>query len=124
MKEVEDEIYNIQLKKADYFVKWIPNNMKTAVCDVPPRGLNMSATFIANSTAINELFKKTAEQFAAMYRRKAFVHWYTVEGMDEMEFNDANANVNDLISEYQQYQEAPEVSDPYAESDEESNTYN
>lgn len=105
MKEVEDEIYNIQQKKASYFVPWIPNNMKTAVCDVPPKGLNMSATFIANSTSIQELFKKVAEQFAAMFRRKAFVHWYTGEGMDEIEFNEANANVNDLISEYLQYQD-------------------
>ena len=30
----------------------IPNNIKTAVCDIPPRGLKMSATFIGNSTAI------------------------------------------------------------------------
>ena len=28
------------------------------------------------------------------------------EGMDEMEFTEAAANMNDLVSEYQQYQEA------------------
>ena len=26
------------------------------------------------------------------------------EGMDEMEFNEAESNMNDLVSEYQQYQ--------------------
>ena len=36
-----------------------------------------------------------------MFRRKAFVHWYTGEGVDEMEFIEAESNVNDLISEYQ-----------------------
>jgi tubulin beta len=41
-----------------------------------------------------------------MFRRKAFLHWYTGEGMDEMEFEEAESNMNDLISEYQQYQEA------------------
>ena len=41
-----------------------------------------------------------------MFRRKAFLHWYTGEGMDEMEFTEAESNMNDLISEYQQYQEA------------------
>ena len=35
---------------------------------------------------------------------KAFLHWYTNEGMDEMEFTEAESNLNDLISEYQQYQ--------------------
>jgi hypothetical protein len=49
-------------------VEWIPNNVKTAVCDIPPRGLKMSATFIGNSTAIQELFKRISEQFTAMFR--------------------------------------------------------
>ena len=35
-------------------------------------------------------------------RTKAFVHWYTAEGMDEMEFDEAIANVGVLCDEYQQ----------------------
>ena len=34
------------------------------------------------------------------------LHWYTGEGMDEMEFTEAESNMNDLVSEYQQYQDA------------------
>ncbi|KAI8431683.1 hypothetical protein MSG28_016157 [Choristoneura fumiferana] len=34
----------------------------------------------------------------------AFLHWYTGEGMDEMEFTEAESNMNDLVSEYQQYE--------------------
>jgi len=78
--------------------------VKVAVCDIPPRGLRMSATFIGNTTAIQEIFKRISEQFTAMFRRKAFLHWYTGEGMDEMEFTEAESNMNDLVSEYQQYQ--------------------
>jgi len=66
----------------------------------------MSVTFIGNSTAIQEMFKRVGEQFTAMFRRKAFLHWYTGEGMDEMEFTEAESNMNDLVSEYQQYQDA------------------
>jgi len=66
----------------------------------------MSSTFIGNSTSIQEMFKRIAEQFTAMFRRKAFLHWYTGEGMDEMEFTEAESNMNDLVSEYQQYQDA------------------
>ncbi|KAI8423475.1 hypothetical protein MSG28_012596 [Choristoneura fumiferana] len=106
MKEVDEQMMNIQNKNSSYFVEWIPNNVKTAVCDIPPRGLKMSATFIGNSTAIQELFKRISEQFTAMFRRKAFLHWYTGEGMDEMEFTEAESNMNDLVSEYQQYQDA------------------
>nr|BAM20375.1 beta-tubulin [Papilio polytes] len=52
-----------------------------------------------------------------MFRRKAFLHWYTGEGMDEMEFTEADSNMSDLISEYQQYQEAG-VEDDEVEFDE------
>jgi tubulin beta len=88
MKEVDEQMLNVQNKNSSYFVEWIPNNVKTAVCDIPPRGLKMSGTFIGNSTAIQELFKRISEQFTAMFRRKAFLHWYTGEGMDEMEFTE------------------------------------
>ena len=49
------------------------------VCDIPPKGLKMSATFLGNTTAIQEMFKRVSEQFTAMFRRKAFLHWYTGE---------------------------------------------
>lgn len=66
----------------------------------------MSSVFIGNSTAIQEAWKRVADQFTVMFRRKAFLHWYTGEGMDEMEFTEAESNLNDLVSEYQQYQDA------------------
>ena len=93
MKEVDEQILSIQNKNSSYFVEWVPNNVKTAVCDIPPRGIKMAATFIGNSTAIQELFKRVAEQFTAMFRRRAFLHWYTGEGMDEMEFTEAESNM-------------------------------
>ena len=52
-----------------------------------------------------------------MFRRKAFLHWYTGEGMDEMEFTEAESNMNDLVSEYQQYQEASADDDDYVDED-------
>ncbi|VVD02438.1 unnamed protein product, partial [Leptidea sinapis] len=60
----------------------------------------------SNTTAIQELFKRVSEQFTSMFRRKAFLHWYTGEGMDEGDFTEADNNLSDLISEYQQYQDA------------------
>ena len=85
MKEVEEQMQNVQNKNSSYFVEWIPNNVLTAQCDIPPRGLKMAVTFLGNSTAIQELFKRVSDQFTAMFKRKAFLHWYTQEGMDEME---------------------------------------
>ena len=119
MKEVEDQMQAVQRKNSSYFVEWIPNNVQTALCSIPPRGLKMSSTFVGNSTSIQELFKRVGDQFSAMFRRKAFLHWYTGEGMDEMEFTEAESNMNDLVSEYQQYQEAT-ADDEEAEYEEEA----
>ncbi|XP_023942209.1 tubulin beta chain isoform X2 [Bicyclus anynana] len=117
MKEVDEQMLTVQDKNSSYFVEWIPNNVKVAVCDVPPRGLKMAATFVGNTTAIQEIFKRISEQFTLMFRRKAFLHWYTGEGMDEMEFTEAESNMNDLVSEYQQYEEVG-VDDEFDEQEE------
>lgn len=85
MKEVEEQMQNVQNKNSAFFVEWIPNNVLTAQCDIAPRGHKMAVTFLGNSTAIQELFKRVSDQFTAMFKRKAFLHWYTQEGMDEME---------------------------------------
>jgi len=106
-KEVEDQMMSVKNKNSSYFVEWIPNNIKSSVCDIPPKNLKMAATFVGNSTSIQELFRRISEQFTAMFKRKAFLHWYTGEGMDEMEFTEAESNLKDLVEEYQQYQEAP-----------------
>ena len=44
----------------------------------------LSEFYLANTTAMIDLWKRVAEQFTAMFRRKAFLHWYTGEGMDEI----------------------------------------
>merc|ERR1719184_474019 len=82
-KEVDEQMLNVQNKNSSYFVEWIPNNIKSSVCDIPPKGLKMATTFIGNSTCIQEMFKRVAE-----------------------EFTEAESNMNDLVSEYQQYQDA------------------
>uniref|UniRef100_A0A453LYK5 Tubulin beta chain n=1 Tax=Aegilops tauschii subsp. strangulata TaxID=200361 RepID=A0A453LYK5_AEGTS len=117
-KEVDEQMLNVQNKNSSYFVEWIPNNVKSSVCDMPPRGLKMAGTFVGNSTSIQEMFRRVSEQFTAMFRRKAFLHWYTGEGMDEMEFTEAESNMNDLVAEYQQYQDAT-ADEEYDEEEEE-----
>eukprot|EP01089_Gocevia_fonbrunei_P009372 TRINITY_DN21656_c0_g1_i1.p1 TRINITY_DN21656_c0_g1~~TRINITY_DN21656_c0_g1_i1.p1 ORF type:complete len:461 (-),score=109.42 TRINITY_DN21656_c0_g1_i1:72-1454(-) len=105
-KEVDDQMLAIQNKLSSQFVQWIPNNIKSSICSIPHTGLKMSGTFIGNSTAIQELFRRVGTQFTAMFKRKAFLHWYTEEGMDEMEFTEAESNMVDLVAEYEQYQAA------------------
>ena len=66
MKEVDEQMLSVQSKNSSYFVEWIPNNVKTAVCDIPPRGMKMASTFIGNSTAIQDLFKVRFSKFSIL----------------------------------------------------------
>lgn len=105
-KVVDEQMFNIQYKNSSYFVEWIPNNCQTAICDIPPRGYKMTGTFIGNTTAIQEVFRRVGKQYTAMFRRKAFLHWFTGEGMTEADFKEAESGMLDLVAEYQQYQQA------------------
>ncbi|XP_010178052.1 PREDICTED: tubulin beta-4 chain-like, partial [Mesitornis unicolor] len=60
--------------------------------------------------------------FPRLHFFMAFLHWDTGEGMDEMEFTEAESNMNDLVSEYQQYQDATaeEEGEMYEDDEEES----
>ena len=48
---------------------------------------------------------------------------YTGEGMDEMEFTEAESNMNDLVSEYQQYQDATAEDDDDEYDDDDDRDY-
>jgi len=115
--DVDDNMDKLQSKQADDFVEWIPNNIKSSIVETPPVTSSMSATFIANTTALKGIFQRLATQFGAMYRRKAFLHWYKGEGMDEMEFQEADKNVRDLITEYQDKQDATYEEEEGSEDD-------
>uniref|UniRef100_A0AAF5PIK8 Tubulin_C domain-containing protein n=1 Tax=Wuchereria bancrofti TaxID=6293 RepID=A0AAF5PIK8_WUCBA len=71
------------------------NNIKIDSCKLGADGSVISAAFLGNTTAIKDIFDVRKTLFITMFRRKAFVHWYTSKGMDEAQFE-----MRDLISEY------------------------
>jgi tubulin beta len=105
-KDVDEQMLNMQMKNTAYFVEWIPNNIKSSMCNIPNAGFNGNAVFMGNTTAMKMLNTRILEQFSKLYAVKAYLHWYTGEGMDEMEFQEAESNVTDLVAEYTQYEEA------------------
>jgi len=115
--DIDDQVAKLQEKHQEQFVEWIPNNVKTSVVDIGPTTSAVSATFVCNSTSLKGIFQRLATQFGAMYKRKAFLHWYKGEGMDEMEFQEADKNIRDLITEYQDKQDAQAEDEESAEED-------
>merc|ERR1712084_132377 len=105
-KEVDENMIVLTNRNAPFFAEWIPHNIKQSICNASPLGGDTGVSMIGNNAAILEIFQRILDQFAPMFKKKAFLHWYTGEGMDEMEFTEAESNCADLVAEYEQYFEA------------------
>ena len=103
--EVDQSLNKLLKKNERSFTEWIPDNTMSSICkvscasDLVPQNC-ISGTLLTNSTAIANSMISLTESFEKMLNRKAFIHNYQTEGMDEMEFREALYNVRDLIDEY------------------------
>lgn len=98
--EVEHQIKKMRSDNEHYFYECFPNSTTVSVCNVVPKGQRLSASFLLNSYCITEIFKRIEEMFEPMFKKKAFLHWYLKEGMEEAEFTEAESELSDLICEY------------------------
>ena len=101
------------------FVDWCPTGFKVTINHMPPAVLPQSlmtpsksnVTMIANTTAIADVWEAIAKKTKSLYNKRAFVHWYVSEGMEEGEINDSLENIATLIQDYRESGIPTEVGD-------------